>query len=70
MTQVGDDGFKKHPIGVGPYKFVSQKPGIEVVLDANPGYWRHAPHIKRLTMKSVPEGTTRATMLKTNVKDN
>jgi ABC-type transport system substrate-binding protein len=22
LTQVGDDGFKKHPIGAGPYKFV------------------------------------------------
>src|SRR6202795_1886243 len=32
MTLVGDDGFKKHPIGAGPYKFVSTKPGVEVVL--------------------------------------
>jgi ABC-type transport system substrate-binding protein len=23
LTQVGDDGFRKHPIGAGPYKFVS-----------------------------------------------
>ena len=30
LTEVGDDGFKKHPIGAGPYKFVSGKPGIEV----------------------------------------
>ena len=35
MTEVGEDGFKKHPIGAGPYKFVSTKPGIEVVLEAN-----------------------------------
>ena len=27
LTQVGDDGFKKHPIGAGPYKFVSQQAG-------------------------------------------
>src|SRR6266436_1783473 len=30
LTQVGDEGFKKHPIGAGAYKFVSHKPGIEV----------------------------------------
>jgi peptide/nickel transport system substrate-binding protein len=66
---VGDDGFKKHPIGVGPYKFVSHKPGVEVVLEAYPGYWRHAPHVKRLTMKSVPEGTTRVAMLKNGEAD-
>jgi ABC-type transport system substrate-binding protein len=40
--QVGDDGFKKHPIGAGPYKFVGSKPGIEVELEAFTGYWRRA----------------------------
>jgi peptide/nickel transport system substrate-binding protein len=69
MTQVGDDGFKKHPIGAGPFKFVSHKPGVEVVLEANPGYWRHAPHVRKLTMKSVPEGTTRLAMLKNGEAD-
>src|SRR5438105_877440 len=38
MTEVGDDGFKKHPIGAGPYKFVSTQPGVEVVLEAFTGY--------------------------------
>src|SRR5438477_12666127 len=47
IESVGDDGFKKRPIGAGPYKFVSYTPGIQVVLDAYPGYWRHAPYIKR-----------------------
>ena len=69
LTRVGDDGFKRHPIGAGPYKFTSHTPGIEVVLEAYPAYWRHAPHVKRLVMKSVPEGTTRVTMLKTGEAD-
>ena len=37
LTQVGDEGFRKHPIGAGPYKFVSHTPGVEVVLEAYPG---------------------------------
>ncbi len=69
LTQVGDDGFRKHPIGAGPYKFVSHQPGIEVVLEANPSYWRRVPNVKRLVMKSVPDGTTRAAMLKTGEAD-
>src|SRR3989454_1773175 len=69
LTQVGDEGFRKHPIGAGPYKFVSHMPGVEVVLEAYPGYWRHAPYVKRLIMKSVPEGTTRAAMLRTGEAD-
>ena len=60
-TQVGEEGFKKSPVGAGPYKFVSQKPGIEVVLEAFPQYWRHAPHVKTIVMRSVPDSTTRAT---------
>src|SRR4029078_3056795 len=69
MTQVGDDGFKKHPIGAGPYKFVSQKPGVEGELEDFPGYWRRVPNVKTLVMKSVPESTTRAVMLKTSEAD-
>src|SRR2546430_14407334 len=69
MTEVGDDGFKKHPIGAGPYKFVSTHPGIEVVLEAFTGYWRRVPNVKTLVMRSVPEATTRALMLKTGEAD-
>jgi len=69
LEQVGDDGFRRHPIGAGPYKFVSHTPGIEVVLDAYTGYWRHAPYVKRLIMKSVPEGSTRLAMLKKGEAD-
>ena len=69
LTQVGDDGFRKQPIGVGPYRFVSHTPGVEVVLEANAGYWRRVPTVKRLVMKSVPEGTTRVAMLKKGEAD-
>ena len=69
LTQVGEDGFKKQPVGAGPYKFVSSKPGIEVVLEANPDYWRRVPNIKTLVMRSVPEATTRALMVKTGEAD-
>jgi peptide/nickel transport system substrate-binding protein len=69
IGQVGDEGFRKHPIGAGPYRFVRHVPGVEVILDANPGYWRHVPHVKRLLMKSVPEGTARVTMVKNREAD-
>jgi peptide/nickel transport system substrate-binding protein len=64
MEQVGPDGFKKHPIGLGPYKFVSHTPGVELVMEAYEGYWRKMPSVKRLVYKSVPEATTRLAMLK------
>jgi peptide/nickel transport system substrate-binding protein len=69
FESVGPDGFKARPVGAGPYRFVSQRPGIEIVLEANPGYWRHAPYIKKLTLKSVPDSTTRLAMLKSGETD-
>jgi peptide/nickel transport system substrate-binding protein len=64
VEQVGNDGFKKHPIGLGPYKFVSNIPGVELVMEANESYWRKTPAVKRLVFKSVVEPTTRMAMLK------
>jgi len=64
FEKVGADGFLKHPIGLGPYKFVSMKPGIELVMEANENYWRKVPSVKRIVFQSVPEGTTRLAMLK------
>jgi peptide/nickel transport system substrate-binding protein len=69
VTQVGDDGFRKHPIGAGPYKFVSHTPGVELVLEANTGYWRRVPNVKKLVLKSVPDVDTRLAMLKTGEAD-
>ena len=64
VERVGEDGFKKAPIGAGPYKFASSAPGIELVLEAFDGYWRKKPSVKRLVLKSIPDETTRAAALK------
>jgi peptide/nickel transport system substrate-binding protein len=64
FEQVGDDGFRKHPIGLGPYKFVSHTPGVELVVEAYEEYWRKMPHVKRLVLKSVVDASTRMAMLK------
>jgi hypothetical protein len=48
---------------------VSHTPGVEVILEAYEGYWRGLPHVKRLVMKGVPEGTTRLAMLKNGEAD-
>jgi len=64
VEKVGDDGFKKAPIGAGPYKFVSFTPGVELVLEAFDQYWRKVPNVKRLVFKSIPDETTRLAALK------
>jgi peptide/nickel transport system substrate-binding protein len=64
VEKVGEDGFKRAPIGAGPYRFVSFNPGIELVMEAFEGYWRKVPTVKRLVYRSMPEETTRAAALK------
>jgi peptide/nickel transport system substrate-binding protein len=69
VEQLGADGFRQKPVGAGPYRFVSQRPGVDITLEAFPGYWRHAAHVKRLVLKSVPDSTTRLAMLKSGETD-
>jgi peptide/nickel transport system substrate-binding protein len=69
VERVGDAGFKKAPIGAGPYRFVSFNAGVELVLEAFPDYWRKAPSVKRIVMRSIPEESTRAAAVRTGEVD-
>jgi peptide/nickel transport system substrate-binding protein len=64
VEKVGDEGFKKAPVGAGPYRFVSFTPGVELVLEAFDQYWRKAPGVKRLVLKAIPDEATRLAALK------
>src|SRR5438309_9622542 len=64
VEKVGEEGFKKSPVGAGPYKFASFTPGIELVFEAFDQYWRKPPSVKRLVFKVIPEETTRLAALK------
>jgi peptide/nickel transport system substrate-binding protein len=69
LEQVGDESFTQQPVGLGPYRFVSMHPGVELVVEANERYWRKLPSIKRIVFKGVPERATRLAMLKTGEAD-
>jgi peptide/nickel transport system substrate-binding protein len=64
LEKVGNDGFKKAPVGAGPYKFVSFRPGVELVMEAFDQYWRKPPSVKRIVMKVIPDESTRLAALK------
>jgi peptide/nickel transport system substrate-binding protein len=64
VEQVGDEGFKKAPIGAGPYKFVSFTPGLELTMEAYDQYWRKTPSVKRLVFRVIPDESTRLAALK------
>jgi peptide/nickel transport system substrate-binding protein len=69
VEKVGEEGFKKAPVGAGPYRFVSFNPGVDLVLEASDSYWRKTPSVKRLVFKAVPDAVTRLAMLKRGEAD-
>jgi len=64
VEKVGEAGFKKHPIGAGPYKFVEFLTGVRLVGEAFEEYWRKVPPIKRMEFYIVTEPATRLAMAK------
>jgi peptide/nickel transport system substrate-binding protein len=69
IEKVGEEGFRRQPVGLGPYRFARMTPGVELVLEANEQYWRKKPSVKRVVIKSVPDRTTRLAMLKAGEAD-
>jgi len=53
----------QNPVGTGPYKFVKWTRGQEMVLEANPAYFKGEPKIKTLIFKVIPEYSTRVAAL-------
>ena len=64
VERVGEDGFRRAPIGAGPYRVASFTPGVDLVLEAFDGYWRKVPSVKRLVFRSMPDEATRAAALR------
>ena len=47
---------KDHPLGTGPFKFVSYDTSQQVVdLQANPDYWEGAPHIPTVRVRVISD---------------
>jgi len=69
IEKVGEDGFRKAPVGAGPYKVVSVSAGNELKLEAFADYWRKKPAVKYLVMRSIPDESTRAVAVKTGEVD-
>ena len=47
--------FRNNPVGTGPFIFKEYRPRDQIVLEANPKYWRGAPKVSQLVFKILPE---------------
>jgi peptide/nickel transport system substrate-binding protein len=53
------DGFKRNPIGTGPFGFASDTPSQSLELVANDAYFRGAPKIKKISYRFIPSDASR-----------
>ncbi len=69
VDELGADGFKKAPVGTGPYKFVEWKGGEKIVVTAFDDYWKGKPAIKDVTFLIMTDKSTAAIALQNNEVD-
>ena len=50
--------FWRHPVGTGPFRFVSQQIDQDVVIERNPHSWSVKPAIERVRFRVVPDAIT------------
>ncbi|WP_329140104.1 ABC transporter substrate-binding protein [Streptomyces sp. NBC_01476] len=69
VQKAGNAAFNLHPVGSGPYTFVSSIPGSQVVLKRNDAWWGPKPQIAGVTFRAVPSGASRVADLKSGKAD-
>jgi peptide/nickel transport system substrate-binding protein len=64
----GED-FNRHPIGSGPFRFVSAQQDKDVIIERNPDYWAAPAKLNRVEFNVIPDATTRALELRKQSAD-
>lgn len=58
IQEKGDDYFNTHPVGTGPFKFVSYEPKVSLTLESFPEHWGGAPKVDKLVFRMIAEANT------------
>jgi peptide/nickel transport system substrate-binding protein len=66
---VGAEKANTHPIGTGPFEFVSAKPGVEIQLKTNKEYWGTVSPFEKLTLLEIPDGAARLAQVQSGAVD-
>lgn len=68
-ADINRDPFNTHPVGSGPFELAHWDHGSDIVLQANPGYFEGAPHLRELDIDVVLNQNTVISMLESHELD-
>jgi len=68
VNELGDQ-FGQTPVGSGPYKVVEWVPGTKIVFEAFDQFFEGAPAIKNITVKFIPDPSTKLISLENGEVD-
>ena len=65
----GADPLNRHPVGSGPFRFVSRNTSGHVVLEAFEDYWGEGPYLERLEFPVIADPSARIAALRSGDVD-
>jgi len=63
FAEVGADGYRKKPVGTGPYRFVEHVRDDHATIQASPDYWGGPQRFQRIIYRPIPEAAARVSAL-------
>lgn len=59
LRALGDTIFSTHPVGTGPFSFISRSPKRQVLLAAHTVYFRASPRLSQVLIRFLPDPVER-----------
>ncbi len=61
--------YPEHPVGTGPFRFVSWAPADRIVVERNDAYWGERAGVTRLVFRDIPDARQRLAALEGRAVD-
>jgi peptide/nickel transport system substrate-binding protein len=69
VAEADANALAEKPVGTGPFKFVSWEKRNKIELEANKEYFRGAPYVDRIVVRSIPDNNVRVVGLESGDLD-